>query len=123
MISQGSPAALLRPMMRSNDLSGFSTSGAFTLKFDGSLNPVSVQAGATVFLLPVNVADAVEGVPEALPNTNPSGIIQSNPFDLAAIPNFRADVVSVDGGSDNAIRIVPLEPLAEGQKYLVNCNQ
>ena len=87
-----------------NDLSGFSTSGAFTLKFDGSLNPVSVQAGATVFLLPVNVADAVEGVPEALPNTNPSGIIQSNPFDLAAIPNFRADVVSVDGGSDNAIR-------------------
>ncbi|WP_421862535.1 MECDP-synthase [Marinobacter adhaerens] len=102
-----------------NDLSGFSTSGAFTLKFDGSLNPVSVQAGATVFLLPVNVADAVEGVPEALPNTNPSGIIQSNPFDLAAIPNFRADVVSIDGGSDNAIRIVPLEPLAEGQKYLV----
>ncbi|WP_430417122.1 MECDP-synthase [Marinobacter adhaerens] len=102
-----------------NDLSGFSTSGAFTLKFDGSLNPVSVQAGATVFLLPVNVADAVDGAPEALPNTNPSGIIQSNPFDLAAIPNFRADVVSVDGGSDNAIRIVPLEPLAEGQKYLV----
>ncbi|MGB1837906.1 MAG: MECDP-synthase [Marinobacter adhaerens] len=102
-----------------NDLSGFSTSGAFTLKFDGSLNPVSVQAGATVFLLPVNVADAVDGAPEALPNTNPSGIVQANPFDLAAIPNFRADVVSVDGGSDNAIRIVPLEPLAEGQKYLV----
>lgn len=102
-----------------NDLSGFSTSGAFTLKFDGSLNPVSVQAGATVFLLPVNVKDAVEGVPEALPNTNPSGIDQANPFDLASIPNFRADVVSIDGGSDNAIRIVPLEPLAEGQKYLV----
>ncbi|MFY3776092.1 MECDP-synthase [Marinobacter salsuginis] len=102
-----------------NDLSGFSTSGAFTLKFDGSLNPVSVQAGATVFLLPVNVKDAVEGVPEALPNTNPSGIDQSNPFDLASIPNFRADVVSIDGGSDNAIRIVPLAPLAEGQKYLV----
>jgi hypothetical protein len=102
-----------------NDLSGFSTSGAFTLKFDGSLNPVSVQAGATVFLLPVNVADAIDGAPEALPNTNPSGIVQANPFDLAAIPNFRADVVSVDGGSNNAIRIVPLEPLAEGQKYLV----
>ncbi|MCD1648538.1 MECDP-synthase [Marinobacter adhaerens] len=102
-----------------NDLSGFSTSGAFTLKFDGSLSPVSVQAGATVFLLPVNVKDAVEGVPEALPNTNPSGIDQANPFDLASIPNFRADVVSIDGGSDNAIRIVPLEPLAEGQKYLV----
>lgn len=102
-----------------NRLSGFSTSGAFTLKFDGSLNPASVQAGATVFLLPVNVKDAVEGVPGALPNTNPSGIDQANPFDLASIPNFRADVVSVDGGSDNAIRVVPLEPLQEGQKYLV----
>lgn len=102
-----------------NRLSGFSTSGAFTLKFDGSLNPASVQAGATVFLLPLNVKDAVEGVPEALPNTNPSGIDQADPFDLASTPNFRADVVSVDGGSNNAIRVVPLEPLAEGQKYLV----
>jgi len=102
-----------------NRLSGFSTSGAFTLKFDGSLNPASVQAGATVFLLPVNVKDAIEGVPGAIPNTNPSDIDQDNPFDLASIPNFRADVESVDGGSNNAIRVVPLEPLQEGQKYLV----
>ncbi|WP_296932315.1 MECDP-synthase [uncultured Marinobacter sp.] len=102
-----------------NRLSGFSTSGAFTLKFDGSLNPVSVQAGATVFLLPLNVNDQVEGVPNALPNTNPSNIDQEDPVDLTSLPRFRADVVSVDGGSDNAIRIVPLEPLAEGQKYLV----
>ncbi|TYC59089.1 MECDP-synthase [Marinobacter sp. BW6] len=102
-----------------NDLSGFSTSGAFTLKFDGSLNAMSVQAGATVFLLPLNVNDAIEGAPGALPNTNPSSIDQADPFDLASIPNFRADVVSIDGGSNNAIRIVPLEPLAEGQKYLV----
>lgn len=34
-----------------NDLSGFSTSGAFTLKFDGELNPATVMANATVFLL------------------------------------------------------------------------
>jgi len=102
-----------------NELSGFSTSGAFTLKFDGSLRPESVQAGATVFLLPLNVKDAIEGLPGALPNTNPSGIDQANPFDLASMPNIRADVVSVDSGSNNAIRIVPLEPLQEGQKYLV----
>ncbi|TNF00922.1 MAG: MECDP-synthase, partial [Gammaproteobacteria bacterium] len=30
-----------------NRLAGFSTSGAFTLKFDGSLNPASVAANAT----------------------------------------------------------------------------
>lgn len=102
-----------------NRLSGFSTSGAFTLKFDGSLNPASVQAGATVFVLPLNVAPAIADAPEALPNTNPTGINVEDPVDLASLPNFRADVVSVDGGSDNAIRIVPLEPLEDGQKYLV----
>lgn len=104
-----------------NRLLGFSTSAAFTLKFDGALNPASVMANATVFLLPLNVKDAVEGVPNALPNTNPSSIDQANPFNLAeeAQPKYRADVVSVDGGTNNAIRVVPLEPLLEDQKYLV----
>ncbi|KPQ29575.1 MAG: Bacterial virulence factor lipase N-terminal [Marinobacter excellens HL-55] len=105
-----------------NRLSGFSTSGAFTLKFDGELNPASVMANATVFLRPLNVAPAVESAPLALPNTNPTSIVTANPFgqglDLEE-PNFRADVVSVDGGTNNAVRIVPLEPLAKGQKYLV----
>lgn len=105
-----------------NDLSGFSTSGAFTLKFDGELNPATVMANATVFLLPLNVGPAIESAPEALPNTNPSSIVATNPFgqglDLEQ-PNFRADVVSIDGGANNAVRVVPLEPLSEGQKYLV----
>lgn len=105
-----------------NDLSGFSTSGAFTLKFDGELNPATVAANATVFLLPLNVGPAVESAPEALPNTNPSSIVASNPFgeglDLEQ-PNFRADVVGIDGGANNAVRVVPLEPLTKGQKYLV----
>jgi len=105
-----------------NRLSGFSTSGAFSLKFDGSLNPASVMANATVFLVPLNVGPAVATAPLALPNTNPSSIVAANPFgqDIGLVqPNFRADVVSLDGGSDNAIRVVPLEPLEEGQKYLV----
>ncbi len=105
-----------------NRLSGFSTSGAFSLKFDGSLNPASVMANATVFLVPLNVGPAVASAPLALPNTNPSSIVTANPFGqgLGLVqPNFRADVVSLDGGSDNAIRVVPLEPLEEGQKYLV----
>ena len=105
-----------------NDLSGFSTSGAFTLKFDGELNAATVMANATVFLLPLNVGPAVESAPEALPNTNPTSIVASNPFGQGLgleQPNFRADVVSVDGGVNNAVRVVPLEPLTEGQKYLV----
>ena len=104
-----------------NRLSGFSTSGAFSLKFDGELNPASVMANATVFLVPLKVPPAVASAPEALPNTNPSGINPADPFvlDPTLQPNFRADVVSLDGGANNAIRIVPLEPLLEGQKYLV----
>ncbi|WP_449286565.1 MECDP-synthase [Marinobacter sp. PE14] len=105
-----------------NDLSGFSTSGAFTLKFDGELNPATVMANATVFLLPLNVGPAIESAPEALPNTNPTSIVASNPFGQGLgleQPNFRADVVSVDGGVNNAVRVVPLEPLTDGQKYLV----
>ncbi|MBU2874599.1 MECDP-synthase [Marinobacter salexigens] len=107
-----------------NRLSGFSTSGAFSLKFDGSLNPASVLANASVFLVPLNVGPAVASAPLALPNTNPSSIVTADPFGQGletplVQPNFRADVVSLDGGSDNAIRVVPLEPLEEGQKYLV----
>ncbi|MBL1272905.1 MAG: hypothetical protein COB25_010690 [Oceanospirillales bacterium] len=107
-----------------NRLSGFSTSGAFSLKFDGSLNPASVIANTTVFLVPLNVGPALASAPEALPNTNPSSIVAADPFGQGLQtpliqPNFRADVVSLDGGSDNAIRVVPLEPLEEGQKYLV----
>ncbi len=105
-----------------NRLSGFSTSGAFTLKFDGELNPTSVMANATVFVRPLNVGPALASAPLALPNTNPSSIVADNPFGQGlglAEPNFRADVVSVDGGANNAVRIVPLEPLAKGQKYLV----
>ncbi|MDM8181464.1 MULTISPECIES: MECDP-synthase [Marinobacter] len=104
-----------------NRLSGFSTSGAFSLKFDGELNPASVMANATVFLVPLKVPPAVASAPEALPNTNPSGINPADPFvlDPSLQPSFRADVVSLDGGANNAIRIVPLEPLVEGQKYLV----
>ena len=92
------------------------------MKFDGELNPATVMANATVFLLPLNVGPAIGSAPEALPNTNPSSIVATNPFgqglDLEQ-PNFRADVVSVDGGANNAVRVVPLEPLTEGQKYLV----
>lgn len=109
-----------------NRLSGFSTSGAFSLKFDGALNPASVMANATVFLVPLNVAPAIATAPDALPNTNPASIVATDPFgqglteeNALVQPNYRADVVDLDGGTNNAIRIVPLEPLEEGQKYLV----
>ncbi|BES70914.1 hypothetical protein RE428_19320 [Marinobacter nanhaiticus D15-8W] len=102
-------------------LGGFSTSGAFNVRFDGSLDPNTVALNQTVFLLPLNVKPAVASAPNALPPTNPSGINSDNPFstDPDVQPNVRVEVVSLDGGQNNAIRIVPLEPLAEDQKFLV----
>jgi pimeloyl-ACP methyl ester carboxylesterase len=101
-----------------NRLSGFSTSGAFNVAFDGELNPATVLKGQTVFLIPLEVDATLESAPDALPAVNPAQIsgVDQTPENQ---PNYRVEVISQDGGTNNAIRIVPLEPLLEGKKYLV----
>jgi hypothetical protein len=114
------PASGPEPVRSALDsLSGFSTSSAFNVRFDGELDPDTVITQQTVFLIAVNTASPLEGTdaPLALPAVNPADITG-----LAADedqPNFRAEVVDVDGSRNNAIRITPLEPLQEGRKYLV----
>ena len=102
-----------------NSLSGFSTTSAFNVRFDGQLNKDSVVAGATVFLIALETDSPLKGTPAelALPAVNPADIAGLAPE--ANQPKFRAEVVNVDNGVDNAIRITPLEPLEEGRKYLV----
>lgn len=103
------------------DLAGFSTSGQIDVRFNGSLKASTVQANQTVFLVPLNMLP----VSSLLPNTeltgNPSYIDTSNPFDLTkyASQDIRVKPISVDGGSNNAIRITPLKPLEDQTKYLV----
>ena len=103
------------------DLAGFSTSGQIDVRFNGSLKASTVQANQTVFLVPLKMLP----VSDLLPNTeltgNPSYINKSDPFDLAkyAAQDIRTEVISVDGGSDNAIRVTPLKPLEDQTKYLV----
>ncbi|MCH8498503.1 MAG: MECDP-synthase [Marinobacter sp.] len=101
-----------------NRLSGFSTTGAFNIPFNGELDPSTVIKGATVHLIALNVAPTIASAPDALPAINPTQIIQADPVSPNQ-PNYRVEVISLDGGTNNAIRVVPLEPLAEGQKYLV----
>lgn len=100
-----------------NELNGFSTSSAFNIAFDGELNPETVLAGQTVFMLALDTAPAVPTAPGALPAVNPADI--TGIADPANQPTFSVDVVSMDGGTNNAIRITPLEPLEEKRKYLV----
>ena len=97
-----------------NRLSGFSTSGAFNVAFDGELNPATVLKGQTVFLIPLEVDATLESAPDALPAVNPAQIsgVDQTPENQ---PNYRVEVISQDGGTNNAIRIVPLEPLLEGK--------
>src|SRR5690554_3565770 len=95
-----------------NDLDGFSTTAYFDIAFDDSLDPASIStSGPTqnVFLLALNTnGDALD----------PENIDQVNPFDLANIPAIEVEVVSLDDGTDNVVRIKPTEPLLPATKYL-----
>lgn len=101
-----------------NDLDGWSTSAAFNVLMSGSLNPASVvsTAGATqnVFLIPLETVAGGDAL-------NPAQINTSAPFNPAniAATAFRADAISIDGGTNNAIRITPTAPLMAKKKYLV----
>src|SRR5690606_13673221 len=77
----------------------------------------SVEKNQNVFLVALNTDPAVDTAPLALPAVNPADIAGVAPDENQ--PNYRVDVVNVDGGDNNAIRITPLEPLEEKRKYLV----
>lgn len=104
-----------------NDLDGFSTSSQINLRFNGSLDASTVVAGQTVHLVPINMLPVSANTPSIELTANPSYIDTSDPFDLTkfASQDFRTEVISLDGGSDNVIRITPLKPLEDQTKYLV----
>lgn len=89
-----------------NVLDGFSTSAYFDVLVEGSVNPASVAALQSVFLVEVDTGGA-----DAL---NPANIVG-----LVGPASFDAQVVSLDGGENNVIRIRPLVPLKAKAKYLV----
>lgn len=103
------------------DLEGFSTSSPINIRFNGSVDPDTVILGQTVHLIPINMNPVSDSTPDIELTSNPSYIDTADPFDLAKLAeqNVRAEVVSLDGGTDNVIRITPLEPLADQTKYLV----
>lgn len=100
----GSPSDAVRATI--NGLDGFSTSAYFDVMVDGSVDATSVIAMKTVFLLQLNT-----GGKDALNPANVSGIVGPATFDTR--------VVSLDGGTNNVIRIRPTVPLKSKAKYLV----
>lgn len=88
-----------------NQLDGFSTSAFFDILVSGSVDPASAIAAQTVFLIELTAGG------DALNPANITGI--------AGLANFDVQVVSLDDGTDNAIRIRPTSPLKPKTKYLV----
>ncbi|MED5390118.1 MAG: hypothetical protein VX793_14765, partial [Pseudomonadota bacterium] len=103
-----------------NGLDGFSTNAYFDIGFaGGSIDPASVctvlaQALAqctvpNVFLIPLDT-----GGNDALDPANVVGVQPDSEWPAAS-----AEVVSLDGGTNNVLRVIPQEPLKAKTKYLV----
>lgn len=88
-----------------NKLDGFSTSAYFDILIDGSVDPDTAIPSQTVFLV------EVQSNGDALDPANIVGLVGPASFDVR--------VVSLDGGTNNAIRLRPTEPLKAKTKYLV----
>lgn len=89
-----------------NELSGASTVAPTVIQFNGLIDPATVIAGKTVFLLQLEYAsgDPVQGLSNQEPPT------------VAGLANVRADVETL--GGESAIRILPLEPLTPRKRYI-----
>ncbi|MEP5231292.1 MAG: hypothetical protein ABJQ78_07640 [Alloalcanivorax sp.] len=106
-----------------NGLDGFSTNAPFDIAFaGGSIDPGSIctpvqaamgaECAPNVFLIPL---DTSGGNGDALDPGNVVGVLDS------ALPStvYTATTVSVDGGSNNVLRVTPQTPLLPETKYLV----
>lgn len=100
----GTPSDTVRATL--NGLDGFSTSAFFDVMVDGSVDSTTVLPMKTVFLLELNT-----GGKDAL---NPANIVG-----ISGAATFDTRVVSLDGGTNNVIRIRPTLPLKSKAKYLV----
>lgn len=89
-----------------NVMDGLSTTAYFDILMNGSVNPATVVALQTVFLVQVNT-----GTGDALDPANIVGLVGPAQFDV--------QVVSLDGGTNNVIRVRPTRPLKAKSKYLV----
>ncbi len=92
-----------------NVMDGFSTSAYFDVMIQGSVNPATVLPMQTVFLVEVNTNGK-----DALNPANIIGLVAPT-----GPATFDTQVVSLDGGTNNVVRIRPTSPLKSKTKYLV----
>ena len=112
-----------------NDLAGFSQTAAFDLEFNQPIDPATVVAGETVFLIELKNFEDNDAI-DALSFTSiQSAIGDGVPFELPggtgvnsgpmALEDYDVSVVQTNNNSEYYIRVTPLKPLNPRTKYIV----
>ncbi|ERS12689.1 hypothetical protein Q673_03495 [Marinobacter sp. EN3] len=110
--------------VRGFGLAGHSVNSHIDIEFNGSLEKGSIEAGQSVFLVPLNTTPLAESLNKLELTSNPAFIdlsSEAGPFDLAKYESqrIRATAISLNNEENNVLRITPLEPLEPQTKYLV----
>lgn len=104
-----------------NDLAGFSSTASIDLAFTASLDPASVVAGQSVWLVKLKNAEDDSSI-DALDLESIVAAFPANPFaDDQMIPgsDYSVEYTEMDGGATPTIRIHPLKPLEAKSKFIV----
>ena len=106
-----------------NDLAGFSATASIDIAFSASLNPASVAAGSSVWLVELKSKED-NSLIDALDLASIVAAAPTNPFaegadQLSPGVDYTAEYVEMDGGATPSIRIHPLKPLDPKTKYIV----
>ena len=106
-----------------NDLAGFSATASIDLAFTAALDPATVIAGSSVWLVELKSKED-NSLIDSLDLASIVAVAPTNPFaegadQLAPGTDYVAEYVEMDNGASPTIRIHPLKPLDPKTKYIV----
>lgn len=106
-----------------NDLAGFSATASIDLAFTAALDPATVIAGSSVWLIELKSKED-NSLIDPLDLASIIAVAPTDPFASGAdqlVPgtDYVAEYVSMDNGATPTIRIHPLKPLDPKTKYIV----
>lgn len=100
-----------------NKLDGFSTTASLYTEFTGALDPDSVVAGKTVFLIKLKNAEEDAGIDALDLTTQPANPVSAN--QPVAGVDYEARYITLDDGRNHAIQVLPKKPLDPKTKYVL----
>jgi len=106
-----------------NDLAGFSSTASIDLAFTAALDPSTVIAGSSVWLVELKSKED-NSLIDSLDLASIVAVAPTNPFaegadQLSPGTDYMAEYVAMDNGATPTIRIHPLKPLDPKTKYIV----